>query len=360
MIMKSITFLICTAMLLSACKKDKAPVAEIENPDDVVEEWLIPFIEVKDGGVGKDGIRSIDTPIILEANAVSILKDDDLVLGLKYGNTAVAYPHKILNYHEIVNHSIEDFTFSITYCPLTGTGVLYDRKIDDKITTFGVSGLLYNSNLILYDRETESKWPQMMLKSVNGAYKGKENTFHQLIATTWATWKKWYPETKVLGMNETLGINYETYPYGDYVTNNDRLLFSVTTKLRDIPQKERILGIRINDKVSHVRFSDFIEGKQLVKRYLSDETVYVFGSEKENYMFAYFGKTTTGSAIKVDEVLLGKENETLFVDTEGNKWNIMGVAIEGTRTGQKLQSPENYMGYAFAWGAFYPNFFALE
>jgi len=354
-------FLVGAIMLLSGCKKDVGPGTATGSTDnDMNVEWDIPFKLVKDGGVGKDGIRSVDAPVVVDRNSATFLKDDELILGLKYGNTVIAYPHKILDYHEIVNHGIADFNYAISYCPLTGTGVLYNRKINGKLTTFGVSGLLFNSNLILYDRASDSMWPQMMLKSVQGEHRGVENEFHQLIETTWGTWKKWFPNSKVMSVSENLGKNYDRYPYGDYKTNNAYLLFSVPAKLKTIPQKERILGIRNNGEVIYTRFSNFSESNPFTVKSIGEDKVYVFGSEKDNYMFAYFGKTTTGTVINISEVLLGKEVEALFKDTEGNKWNIMGEAIEGKRKGQKLKIPENYIGYAFAWGAFYPDFFVTE
>lgn len=316
--------------------------------------------QVKDGGVGKDGIRSIDSPVIVEGSFANFLKEEELILGLKYGNTVIAYPHKILNYHEIINHSINDFSFAISYCPLTGTGVLFDRKIDNSITTFGVSGLLFNSNLILYDRATDSMWPQMMLQSVKGENRGKESPFYQLIETTWGIWKKWYPESKVMSFSENVGTDYDKYPYGDYRTNDNYLLFSVPTKLKNIPNKERILGVRLNGQVTQVSLKNFSDGNPYSERKIGEDTVFIFGSEKDNYMFAFQNKTEAGVEIKIKDMLLGLEPGLLFEDFRGNKWNIMGEAKSGPLKGQRLKSVENYIGYAFGWAAFYPEFFVVE
>ncbi|AWV97016.1 DUF3179 domain-containing protein [Arcticibacterium luteifluviistationis] len=361
MMTKSKVFFIGLAVLISGCNKNVEPkVGTVNSSSNLNEEWDIPFAQVKDGGVGKDGIRSIDAPVVVEGDAATFLKDEELVLGIKYGNTAIAYPHKILDYHEIVNHGIEDFSYSISYCPLTGTGILYNRNIDNKLTTFGVSGLLFNSNLILYDRETGSNWPQMMLKSVNGEQRGKENEFNQLIETTWATWKKWYPDSKVMSVSENLGRNYDKYPYGNYKTNDEYLLYSVPYKLKNIPNKERILGIRNNGVVAYSRFNAFAEETGFRTRSVGGDDIYVFGSLVDNYMFAFKAKTLDGVKVEIDEVLLGKASGTLFRDKEGNVWSVFGEALEGERKGQKLQIPENYIGYAFAWAAFYAESFVVE
>lgn len=354
-------FIIGIAVFLLACEKGIEPVAGTGSPgNNLNQEWDIPFAQVKDGGVGKDGIRSIDEPVLVDGEGASFLKDEELILGLKYGNTVIAYPHKILDYHEIVNHGIEDFGYSISYCPLTGTGILFNRVIDGKLTTFGVSGLLFNSNLILYDRETDSMWSQMMLQSVNGARKGEKNEFYQLIETTWGTWKKWYPDSKVMSVSENLGKNFDSYPYGNYRTNDEYLLYSVPTKLKNIPNKERILAIRNNGVVLYTRFNEFTSDYPFRTRKIGGEDIYVFGSSVDNYMFAFKSETKEGVKIEIDELLLGKTEGALFSDTEGNIWSIFGEAMEGERKGEMLQVPENYIGYAFAWAAFYPESFVLE
>ncbi|MGK0139826.1 MAG: hypothetical protein ACI9DJ_003291 [Algoriphagus sp.] len=361
--MMRISSLLIILFTISSCTKEPTPGASVTKPGSSEQSlWSIPLSEVKDGGVGQDGIRSIDDPTIVEGvNASTFLNDDELILGLKYGQLAIAYPHKILDYHEIINHQIDDFAFSVSFCPLTGTGILYNRKIENTETTFGVSGLLFNSNLIMYDRASGSLWPQMMLKSVNGEHKDKEAEFGQLIETSWATWKKWFPNTKVMAPNPDGGPNYNRYPYGDYRTNDDFLLFSVPTKLKGFPQKERILGIENNGEVLSSRFSTFSEDLSgFLVREIGGEKMFIFGSEKENYMFAYFAKTEMGDVIELAELLLGLEEGGLFLDTEGNKWDIMGRAYKGDRTGQQLKVPVNYIGYAFAWAAFYPDNFVVE
>ncbi|MFT7421794.1 MAG: hypothetical protein ACI9QN_002725, partial [Arcticibacterium sp.] len=142
---------------------------------------------------------------------------------------------------------------------------------------------------------------------------------------------------------------------------DDFLLFSVPTKLKGFPQKERILGIENNGEVLSSRFSTFSEDLSgFLVREIGGEKMFIFGSEKENYMFAYFAKTEMGDVIELAELLMGLEEGGLFLDTEGNKWDIMGRAYKGDRTGQQLKVPVNYIGYAFAWAAFYPDNFVVE
>ncbi|WP_304237356.1 DUF3179 domain-containing protein [Jiulongibacter sediminis] len=358
--MKKSLWLACLMLSALSCKKEETtPNNSISLPSiEEADQWLIPVSEIKDGGVGKDGIKSIDEPIHISAQQASFMNDDDLILGFKYNETVIAYPQKILDYHEIINDKIDDFAFSISYCPLTGSGLLYDRSLDGVETTFGVSGLLYNSNLILYDRGSGSLWSQMLLKSINGSKMTAENGFHQLVETTWGNWRSWYPGTKVLSV-EGLEVqpDYDVYPYGDYKTNNDNLLFGVANNLSDIPKKERILGIKVGGEVGYVQFKTFGQLNSQLVREIGGEEVLVFGSEKDNYMLAYLAKTTEGDIIRFRKSLMGTGGGLLFEDTQGNAWDFFGTAVSGDREGEQLVIPTHFMGYAFAWAAFYPDFF---
>ena len=163
-------------------------------------DWLVPLDEVFDGGPGRDGIPALEnseltTPQDAEA---TYLNQGDLVIGYKSGSDIRAYPHKILDWHEIANDIVNGNNLAITYCPLTGTAIGWLAEIDGEATTFGVSGLLYNTNLMPFDRKTSSTWSQQLLQSVNGDLIGRQAQTFQVVETTWATWKAMYPETKVI------------------------------------------------------------------------------------------------------------------------------------------------------------------
>ena len=143
--------------------------------------------EVKDGGPGKDGIPSIDSPRFIDANdsGTDFLNDTDLVIGIVKGDVVKAYPHLILDWHEIVNDKLIEDLITVNYCPLTGTAFGWSSVANNENTTFGVSGLLYNSNLILYDRTTDSYWSQLELECVNGDLIGDEPLLESVVETNW-------------------------------------------------------------------------------------------------------------------------------------------------------------------------------
>ena len=168
----TMTLLSCSSSSTQETSSDQdgTDITPIDNTD---TDWSIPIAEVLDGGPGKDGIPALENPVFISAENTTVLQDADLVLGFKNGDDVRAYPRIILDWHEIINDNIGDVSLAVTYCPLTGTGIGWDRNIDGNETTFGVSGLLYNTNLIPYDRATGSNWSQILNASVNGSLAGK-------------------------------------------------------------------------------------------------------------------------------------------------------------------------------------------
>lgn len=184
-------------LILLAC--DEATSTENNN---IVHQngngWLIPENEVRDGGPGKDGIPAITDPNFISPQEVDYLDDDDLVLMIKKNDEIKIYPHPILDWHEIINDKIGELKFALTYCPLTGSGIGWNRVLEGTETTFGVSGLLYNTNLIAYDRASNSNWSQMLNKSVFGELSSTEAETIPFIETEWKTVKSVYRSTQVV------------------------------------------------------------------------------------------------------------------------------------------------------------------
>ncbi|MEL6721556.1 MAG: DUF3179 domain-containing protein [Bacteroidota bacterium] len=317
------------------------------------ESWLIPKSEVRDGGPGKDGIPSIDNPIFIDAETADFLDPDDLIVGVKVGDDIRAYPHLILDWHEIVNDQLDDLALSLNYCPLTGTAIGWNRTIDGNTTTFGVSGLLYNTNLMPYDRLTNSTWSQMRLDCVGGELKGESADLYPVVETTWANWKKRYRNTKVLSTNTGFNRRYGQYPYGDYRTSN-QLIFPVNNRDDRLNPKERVLGIIVENEVKVYRFESVSkEINNVIQDQIRNVDIVIFGSQQDNYLIAYEARTEDGTTLSFDAI--NGTEEAVAIDNEGNEWNLFGEAISGARKGQKLLSTKSYIGYFFSWGAFYPS-----
>ncbi|UII80295.1 DUF3179 domain-containing protein [Flagellimonas sp. CMM7] len=350
--MKNILTMACV-LVLDACSTSSSSEESgtglgqgDNNPPVVSLEWSIPRSEVLDGGPGKDGIPALVNPIMADVQAINYLRDTDLVIGIKNGDDVRAYSHAILDWHEIINDNLDDVSVAITYCPLTGTGIGWDRIIKGVETTFGVSGLLYNTNLIPYDRATDSNWSQILNESVNGELLGDKVELIRLFETDWQTWKSLYPNSKVVTTNTGFSRTYGASPYGDYNTNNDRFLFPVPKDPR-LPSKERVHAIIDGSDARAYRFSDF-SSNNIIRDTFKGRNYLIIGNT--NFIVS-FELTSEPDQLEFEYIHTG--SEVLLQDNEDNQWNIFGEALSGPREGQFLDTSASFMGFWFSIPAFY-------
>jgi len=224
---------------------------------------LVPPEKILSGGPPRDGIPSIDQPKFVKASEADFLSDNDKVLGVTIKGEAKAYPIKILNWHEIVNDRIGGQAVVITYCPLCGSGMAFSAEVGGAPKTFGVSGLLYNSDVLLYDRETETLWSQIMGQAVAGKHRGKSLTLIPTDNTTWAQWKETHPKTQVLAENTGFTRDYDTSPYANY-DKDPSVWFPVTAKNKDYHAKTLVIGIEVDGKFKAYPFPELKKTKQTV------------------------------------------------------------------------------------------------
>ena len=230
---------VALTLLLLSCA---VSAVERKNGFDVSNS-LVDVDEIVSGGPKKDGIPAIDKPKFVAAKHADFLSPKERVLGLVIDGVAKAYPVKILNWHEIVNDRIHSSSFVVTYCPLCGTGVAFWSNIRGRKLKFGVSGLLYNSDVLFYDRQTESLWSQIAAKAVSGKLAGAELEQLVLAHTTWGDWLEKHPRTLVLSTKSGYLRSYGTNPYAGYEQSR-KLYFQVNHKApKTYHPKERVLGL---------------------------------------------------------------------------------------------------------------------
>jgi hypothetical protein len=215
----------------------------------------VPLDQIVSGGPGKDGIPAILKPPYVQADQATFLLDGDRVLGLSMGKEAKAYPIKILNWHEIVNDSIGGKPVVITYCPLCGSGIGFHPGMNGRTFTFGVSGLLYQSDLLMYDHQTESLWSQIAMQAVAGPLTGTRLSPVFLEHTTWGDWHTAHPATLVLSTQTGHVRNYDRDPYLGYAERRD-LLFDTTHVDPRYHPKEWVLGLEINGVTKAYSFAE--------------------------------------------------------------------------------------------------------
>jgi len=234
----------------------------------LLKDALIPVSEILRGGPPRDGIPSIDNPVFKASLGYKEFDNNSEVLGVYYNEIAKAYPINIMDRHEIVNDEFNGKPVAITYCPLCGSGIAFEAElINGKPTKFGVSGLLYNSDVLLYDRTTESLWSQIMAMAVSGPMKGQELVPINTLRMTLRSWRNLHPETLILSKETGFGRNYQGKAYGNY-DQEDRTYFPVSHNDNTFHKKEWIIGVEINGAYKAYPIKKL---SKLSKRELHDE-----------------------------------------------------------------------------------------
>ena len=235
---------------------------------------LIPTDEIHSGGPPRDGIPAIDRPHFVVASDAVYLKASDRVLGITRNGVSKAYPVAILNWHEIVNDRLAREPVVVTYCPLCGTGIAYLATTDDQVLDFGVSGLLYNSDMLLYDRQTQSLWSQIRRQAVTGSMQGTKLQPIPVMHTQWADWKQRYPTTLVLSTETGYRRDYTKSPYQGYEKTGD-LFFPVRAQDDRYHTKESVLGIEIAGQFKAYPFVELEKSDGDVHDTLNGQTIVV-------------------------------------------------------------------------------------
>ena len=340
------------ALLVSACGGSGGGSPRSGSAPPPSNEWLIPQGEVADGGPGPDGIPSIDDPKFDLITADEPSDPSELIIGMMVDGVAKAYPHEIMDWHEIVNDGTDAAPYTMSYCPLTGTALAWKGDPAATNPDFGVSGLLFNSNLILYDRATASLWPQMFEQSVNGPRIREVPTRMQVIETTWGTWRAMYPDSLIMNTSTGHRRDYGDYPYGDY-KDNSGLLFPVANADQRLHPKTRVLGIRENGQAKVYQIDGFGTATMAINEQFGSTQIVVVGNSGANFGAIYDRTLSDGTILNFTAI--GGQLPNVLQDDEGNVWDIFGKAVSGPRAGEQLGPTDSYIGMWFAWAAFFPS-----
>ena len=207
---------------------------------------LVAFDDLYQGCPARDCIPSIDDPNYMAGAKADFLGDDELILGLEIGGEPVAFPVRILDHHEIVNDTIAGQPVAITWCPLCGSGVAFEPIIDGAVVEFGVSGVLHDSDLVMYDRATNSLWQQVTGQAIMGPRRGDRLELLPLTMTDWATWREAHPDTRVLSIPTDSGRDYGGERRYDAYDQSERLAFPVSGRDLSIHPKSVVFGFDID------------------------------------------------------------------------------------------------------------------
>lgn len=311
---------------------------------------------VVSGGPPKDGIPAVDEPQFVGADGAEFLSDDDVVFGLVLEGEAHAYPQLVLVWHEIVNDRFPDGPISVTYCPLTGSVVAFRGTAPDGDPyDFGTTGKLVNSNLLMYDRQTDSEWPQLLGAAIAGAARGEKLDEIPVDWTTWSRWRRTHPDTVVLTTDTGFLRSYGSDPYGSYTPlsgyyESDRLLFDVENDDDRLPRKNVVIGVKHDDDRLAVPKS-LVRDRAAVRADVGGEPVVVLHDPELDEGRAFLERLPSGETALSPTDQPGRYRD----DSSGSLWDASGTAVDGPLVGETLPRLLSLDVMWFAWAAFYPH-----
>lgn len=345
---------VLVALLVAGCTEYEPFTLLPYNPDTPEDTYCSISSEYIRVGASKDGIPALVDPKVVPADhpEAAYLDDDFRVIGIRAGFDEMAIPLNILWYHEIVNIAVAGRELAVTHCPLTGSSLAFVRPLAG--VEFGVSGLLYLNNLIMYDRSNEeSLWPQMARGARCGSRKGTELAMHPVVETTWGAWRAMHPDTYVV--SEETGYDRDGYalsPYGDYDVNDEVVWPFPLDRRRRI--KERTLGVLGESGGVLYPFGALASlGPIAVVEHTGSTSApggaVVFWDTNARAAMAY---SRMVDATELTFAVVGDE----IVDAEtGSAWRVDGVATSGPLAGTVLDPvAEAYVAFWFAWAGFEP------
>jgi len=318
----------------------------------MAQDCLVRANLIVSGGPGKDGIPSLTRPKVVGASGGDqFLPPEALVLGVVVNGEARAYPHNVLWWHEIINDTLGGLPITVSYCPLTGSGMVYDAVVGGQVLEFGVSGLLFDNNLILYDRSTDSLWSQMRVEAICGSLIGSVPTLRPVVQSTWEAWKSLHPETTVVDFDTGFSRDYRRYPYGSYDQLFDEsLLFPSTLDDPRLRRKELVLGLT-QDQIARAYPYEALGERAVVNDELAGRGVLVV-FDREARMALAFDREVEGQVLTF-EAVEGDGFPFRLRDREtGSLWTLDGRAVEGELAGAHIEPRRTFSAMWFAWAAF--------
>jgi hypothetical protein len=323
----------------------------------------IELSELRSGGPPKDGIPAILNPrFVSGANAAKWLHPKEPVLVVEHDGEARAYPLQILIFHELVNDRIGDLPILVSYCPLCNSALTFDRRIDGRTYTFGVSGMLRNSDMIMYDHQTDSLWQQLTGDALVGTLTGKRLDLIAGQVVPYDRFQENYPEGKVLSRQTGHLRQYGASPYAGYEFAN-RTMFPVRVQRQaNVRPMERMLTLTLGGKTRAYPFEQ-LRSRRVIDGRLKKQSYVIFyeptalspmdkrriAESRSVGSVGVFSSEVDGRGLKFrfkDGLIRDKES--------GSTWNLFGKAVEGPMEGTQLEPIEHGVFYAFALLAFYP------
>ncbi len=320
--------------------------------------------ELLSGGPPRDGIPSIDFPqFVTLGEAEEWLADNEPVVAVNLNGDARAYPLQILTWHEIVNDTVGDVPIIVTFCPLCNSAIVFERVLDGEPVEFGTSGLLRNSDLVMYDRKTETLWQQFTGEGLIGNKASAQLTFLPSAIISFADFKEAYPDGVILSRETGFARSYGRNPYTGYDTiGSNPFLFDGELDER-LPAVARVVTVSLPNGIDVAYPLDVLMAKGIINDTQGEQNLVVFhvgGTASALGAANIADGADVGATGVFDPVLDGrlltfhKEGEAIIDNETGSTWNIVGQATAGELAGQQLARIIHGDHFWFSWAAFRP------
>jgi hypothetical protein len=353
------------AALSSALLPPETPPAGAEREFSTdFSRHTVSYDEVFSGGPPKDGIPAIDAPqFVSVAEADQWLRSLEPVVLVQVGDDARAYPLQILTWHEIVNDTVGGLPLTVTFCPLCNTAIAFERTLEGRVLDFGTTGRLRFSNLIMYDRQTESWWQQAGGDAIAGELAGRQLALYPATIIAWNEFKTAHPDGMVLSRETGFNRSYGSNPYVGYDdVDSSPFLFRGPATPGALPPMARVLTVDLNGEAVAYPY-DVLAERVVVNDVVGGQPVAVFwqsgvASALDSGSIAQ-GRDV-GSAAAYSPMVDGRQLTLInqrgrIVDAEtGSVWNLLGRAVDGELAGQQLAPVVGVNHFWFSWAAFKP------
>lgn len=324
----------------------------------------VDFNEIQSGGPKKDGIPAIDEPkFVSSTSAAAWIAPKEPVISLELNGQARAYPLQILMFHEIVNDELGGIPVTVTFCPLCNASIVFDRRVNDQVLDFGTTGNLRKSDLVMYDRQTESWWQQFTGKAIIGDLVGTQLKRFTGNIVAFEDFQKAYPQGDVLSKDTGFFRPYGQNPYRGYDSIEDRPFLFFDPLDPRLPVMERVLNVSIGGENTLYPFSLF-KNNPVINDTVGGTDVVVF-SQQGTLSVLDRGNISESRQIPSatafnrqlnNETIDFKAKDGKIIDSKTqSQWNLLGQAINGPLKGRKLKPAKSGVHFAFAWLAFNPD-----
>ena len=324
----------------------------------------VPYATILSGGPPKDGIPAVDIPKYVSLTEADLwIQPLEPVVSVEVDGQGRAYPIQILMWHEIVNDTLNGESLTVTFCPLCNTAIAFKRNVDGQLLDFGTTGRLRFSNLIMYDRQTETWWQQATGEAIVGEMLGAQLDFYPANIVSWESFKSKYPNGDVLSRDTGFGRDYGRNPYAGYDNiNNYPFLYQGGPIPNELAAVARVLTIDLNGESVAYPY-DVLKEVTIVNDTVGGEDIVVFwqagvASALDTSELSAGRDVGTGASFSRtldSQTLTFTFDGTVIRDEETNStWSIFGEAIDGELKGTQLNPIVSINHFWFSWAAFKP------